>query len=61
MVQLVKHLTLDFDLLVHEIQPQVRLRADCMDPTWDSLSPSPSAPPPLTVSLSVSLSLKINK
>ena len=41
MAQLVKHLSLDFgsghDLLVHEIQPQVKLQADSATPASDSL------------------------
>ena len=53
MVQLVKHLTLDFssghDLGVCEFEPRIRLCVDGAEPAWDSLS------------LSFSLSLKINK
>ena len=62
MVQLVKHLTLDFgsghDLTVHGIKPLVRLCADSMESSWNSLSPSVSAPPLLSLLHSLSLSLK---
>ena len=66
-VQLVKHLTLDFGsdhhLMVCGIEPCVGLCADSMEFAWVSLAPSPSAPPLLVVSLSLSLclTLKINK
>ena len=58
----VKHLTLNFslghDLLVHGIEPRVRLCADCEETTWDS----PSPPPSLLLSCSHMLSLsKVNK
>ena len=59
--QLVKCLTLDLgsshSLMVGEIEPQVGLCADSMEPAWDSLSPS--LPDPLLNTLS--FSLKINK
>ena len=58
MTQLVKFPTLDFgsghDLMVCEIEPQVGLCADSVEPAWDFLSPSLFAPPPsciLTLSL----------
>ena len=58
-VQSVKHPILDLtsghDLMVHEIEPLVRLCADGAEPAWDSLS-APLCP--LSV---LSLSLKINK
>ena len=61
MAQVVKHPTTDFgsghDLMVHEIEPHIRLCADSAEPAWDSLSPSLSALPPLVISRS----LKINK
>ena len=41
--------------MVPEIETHIRLCADCMEPAWDSLSPSLFAPPLLI------LSLKINK
>ena len=57
-VQLVKHMTLDFssghDLTVYETRPHVRLWADSAEPAWDSLSPSVSAPPPFMPFLSLS-------
>ena len=57
MAQSVKALTLDFGsdhaLTICEIEPDVGLCADSMEPARDSLSPSLSAPP--------LLSLKINK
>ena len=50
-----RYLTLDFgsghDLTVHEMEPQVGLCADGVEPAWDSLS----------VSLSLSLSLSVKK
>ena len=56
MTQSVKHLTLDFswdpDLMVHEIEPRVRICADSAEPAWDPLPPALSAPPPLTLFLS---------
>ena len=46
--QSVKNSTLGFgsghDLTVHEIEPSVRLLANSVEPTWDSLSPSLSLP-----------------
>ena len=49
MAQSVEHLTLDFssghDLMVHGIEPHVRLCAQSAKPAWNSLSPSFSAPP----------------
>ena len=57
--------TLDFgsghDLTVLEFEPHVGLRADSVEPAWDSLSPSPSAPPLLACSISLFLSLSQNK
>ena len=48
--------TLDFGsgqhLLVREIEPQVGLCTDSMEPAWDSLAPSVSAPPSLFLCLS---------
>ena len=59
MAQSVKHQTLDFgsahDLTVREIEPRVRLWADSVEPTWDSLSLCPSP------ALLLSLSLKTNE
>ena len=59
--QSVNHPTVDFssdhDLMVHEFEPRVRLRADSMEPAWDFLSPSLSAPP----CYSLCLSFRINK
>ena len=46
------------DLIVGGVEPQVRLRADDLEPAWDSLSPSLSAPPLLMLSLCLS---KISK
>ena len=58
MAQSVERPTLGFgsghDLMVCGFEPQVRLCADGMKPTWNSLSPSLSAPPLLTWSLSLS-------
>ena len=59
---LIKRPTLDFglghDLMVRRLKSYVGLRADSVEPAWDSLSPSllVPLPPPLH-----SLSLKINK
>ena len=54
--QLINRLTLDFgsghDLMIGEFKPLMGLRADRVEPVWDSLSPSISAPPLLTFSLS---------
>ena len=48
--QWVKHPTLDFssghDLVVHGIEPNIRLCLESIQPAWDSLSPSLSAPLP---------------
>ena len=48
MAQLVNRPTPDFgsgrDLLVHEFEPHIGLRANGAEPVWDSLSPSLSAP-----------------
>ena len=53
--QSVKPLSLGFgsghDLVVHGIEPQVRLCTDSMEPAWDSLSLS-LCPSPLVLSLS---------
>ena len=61
MVQLAKHLTLDFgsdhDLTVRGFEPLVGLCMDSVETAWDSPSPSLSAPP----LLALLLSLKINK
>ena len=58
MPQLVKCLMLGFglshDLTVHEFKPGVGLRADTVEPTWDSLSLSLSALPLTVLSLSQS-------
>ena len=55
MAHSVKHLTPDFssgcDLMVCEIEPQVRLHADSKEPASDSLSPSLSALSLLLLSL----------
>ena len=63
MAQWVKRLTLDFgsgqEIVVHEIEPQVRLSADSTEPAWDSLSPSLPSPPLLVHARN--LSFKINK
>ena len=64
--QSVKNSTLGFgsgyDLTVHEIEPSVRLLANSVEPTWDSLSPSLSLCLPAPRSpCSHSLSRKINK
>ena len=70
MAQSAKRLTLDLgsgnDLTVHGFKPRIRLCAECVEPAWDSVSPSLSAPPLLalsllSLSLSLSLSLKIKK
>ena len=59
--QLVKSSTLDFssgyDLIVHEIEPRLRLCEDSVVPAWDSLSPSLYAPPSLMLFPFLSLSL----
>ena len=51
-VQLVKHLTLDFgsghDLAVHEIEPCIGLCTDSVETAWDSLSSSLFASTPFT-------------
>ena len=58
MAQPVKHPNLDFgsghDLSVCEIKPHIGLRADNIEPIWDSLSPalSLSSPPGLALALS---------
>ena len=62
MAQSVERLTLDFgsgrDLTIRrEFEPRVRLRADSVEPAWDSLSLSLSASP----LPALSFSLKINK
>ena len=62
MAQSVERPTLDFGsgrhlTILHEFEPQVRLRADSVEPAWDSLSLSLSASPLLVLSFS----LKINK
>ena len=58
MAQALKHPTLGFtsghDLTVREIEPRVRLCADSVEPTWDSLSPSLSASPLLMHTCSLS-------
>ena len=58
MAQSVKHLSLDFgsghDLMVHKIEPCLRLCSDGVETAWNSLSPSPSAPPLLVHALSLS-------
>ena len=63
MAQSVKHLALDFslghDLMVHEFDSHMGLRADSAEPAWDFLSPSLC--PSLAHVLCFSLSLKINK
>ena len=73
--QSVDHLTLDFgpgqDLTVHEIEPQVGLFTDSIEPAWNSpslclclcvcLCLSLSVPPLLARVCSLTLSLKINK
>ena len=57
--QSVKHLTPDFgpgyDLMVCEFEPHRGLRADSVEPAWDS--PSLSAPPVLSLKIS-KISLK---
>ena len=58
--QSIKRLALDFssghELMVHEFKPHIRLYTDIVEPTWDSLSPSPSlCPSPTHV-----LNLKVN-
>ena len=62
MAQSVACRPLDFssghDLIVHGLEPHVRLHADCVEPAWDCLSPSLSAPLLLTQTLS---KLKIKK
>ena len=45
-------------LMVRGFKPHIGLRADSVEPAWDSLSPSLSVPPRLTLSVSLS---KINK
>ena len=59
-VQSVQGLTLGFvpghDLMLHGIEPHIRLHTDGAKPTWDCLSPLS-----LFLSLSLSLSLKIHK
>ena len=54
----VKRLTLDLssghDLIVHGIEPHVRLCTDSMEPAWDSLSLPLSAPLLLTLSVPLS-------
>ena len=45
----------DHDLTAREIEPDIGLRADSVEPAWDSLSPSLSAPPLLALSLSQKL------
>ena len=61
---MVKHPPLGFnsgdDLTVRRFEPHVGLRADGVEPAWDSLSFSFS-PSPAHGSLTLSLSLKINK
>ena len=61
MVQLLKCLTLYFvsgrDLMVREVEPQVGLCTDSVEPAWDSLSLSLS----LCLPFPPSLALKINK
>ena len=58
MAQSVKCLILDLssghDLMVREMEPQVRLCAGSVEPAWDSLSPILSAPSLLTFFLSLS-------
>ena len=60
MTQSGKHLALDLgsghDLIVHELEPRIKLCVDSEEPTWDSLSPSLSAAPLPSLSLK-----KINK
>ena len=50
MGQLVKHLALDFssghDLMVHESEVHIGLRAGSAEPTWDSRSPLSAPRPP---------------
>ena len=57
---LVKRPTLDFgsgcDLMVHGVEPRIRLCTDSVEPAWDSLSPCLS----LLLPNSHSLPLKIN-
>ena len=64
MAQQVKHPTLGFDsghdLMVHGIEPCVRLCADSTEPAWDSL-PSLSAPPPPMCTHVLSLSFSQNE
>ena len=56
MAQSVKRPTLDLgsgrDLMVHGIEPRIRLCADSVAPAWDSL--------PLTLPAALQLSLEIN-
>ena len=65
--QSVKQPTLDFgsghDLAVRGIESCIRLRADNMEPAWDSLSPisSLSAPPLLACALSFKINVKNKK
>ena len=66
MAQSVKRWTLGFglghDLTVWEFEPRTGLRADSVEPAWDSPSPCLSAPPLLVFTLSLYLALsKINK
>ena len=60
MAQSVELLTLGFgsghDLMVREIEPRDRIRADSMEAAGDSLSPSLSASPPLSCTYMFSLS-----
>ena len=64
MAQSVKHPTLDLgsghDLMVHEIESQVVLCTDSIEPAWDSLSPSLSVPLSMH-SLSLFFSLSPNE
>ena len=55
MAQLVKHLTLGFgsghDLMVHGVEPCIRLCADNAEPAWDSLFISLCPSPVYSLSL----------
>lgn len=62
MAQLVKHLTLDLgsgqDLIFHEFEPRIGLRADSEEPAWDFRSPSCSDPPQLSLSRNKQINIK---
>ena len=55
--QSVKHPILDFDLMVCEFEPCIRLSAENVEPAWDS----PSLPLSLPFSGSWSLSLSLSQ